>query len=67
MANISTRVSGMTTPSEGRREPLGVTESLWPSEPITLGLETSARQLVLKKIQDLSILVRREGKSRPFC
>ncbi|XP_032744241.1 antizyme inhibitor 2-like [Rattus rattus] len=52
----------MTTPSEGRREPLGVTESLWPSEPITLGLETSARQLVLKKIQDLSIL----GHQDPF-
>ncbi|XP_028615403.1 ornithine decarboxylase 1-like [Grammomys surdaster] len=51
----------MNTPSEGRREPLGVSETPWPSEPITLGPETSARQLVLKKIQELSILGRHDA------
>ncbi|XP_031232770.1 antizyme inhibitor 2-like [Mastomys coucha] len=44
----------MNPTSEGRGERLGVAESLWPSEPIILGPEVSARQLVLKKIQELS-------------
>lgn len=45
----------MTAPSEDRREPRGGAKNLWPSEPITLGPEASARQLVLKKIHELSI------------
>lgn len=61
--NTSAVVSGMSTRPRGPREQLGTTGSLWPSEPIILGPEESARQLVLRKIQELTIAVRREGVS----
>lgn len=64
--NTSAVVSGMSTHPGGPREQLGTTGSLWPSEPIILGPEESARQLVLRKIQELTIAVRREGESHPF-
>lgn len=56
----------MSIPSEGPRETPRVTENLWPSQPITLEPEEFARKLVLRKIQEFSILVRREVNSHPF-
>lgn len=56
----------MNTPSEVKKDLLGVAEHLRPSEPITLGPGASAWQLVLKKIKELSISVRREGNSHLF-
>lgn len=64
--NTSAVVSGMSTRPGGPREQLGTTGSLWPSDPIILGPDESARQLVLRKIQELTIAVRREGESHPF-
>lgn len=64
--NTSAVVSGMTTCPGGPREQLGATGCLWSSELIILGPEESARQLVLRKIQELTIAVRREGESHPF-
>ncbi|XP_005353459.1 antizyme inhibitor 2-like [Microtus ochrogaster] len=60
--NPSAVVSGMSTRPGGPREQLGTTGSLWPSEPIILGPEESARQLVLRKIQELTIA----GRQDPF-
>ncbi|KAL6088504.1 hypothetical protein STEG23_026463 [Scotinomys teguina] len=60
--NTSAGVSVMSTHSGNPREQLGATGSLWPSEPIILGPEGSARQLVLRKIQELST----EGRQDSF-
>ncbi|XP_036034505.1 antizyme inhibitor 2-like [Onychomys torridus] len=60
--NTSAGVSGRSTHPEDPREQLGAPGSPWPSEPIILGPEESARQLVLRKIQELSI----EGRQDPF-
>ncbi|CAO2589246.1 Serine incorporator 2, partial [Lemmus lemmus] len=60
--NTSSVVSGMSTHPGGPREQLGATGSLWPSEPIILGPEESAQQLVLRKIQELTIA----GREDPF-
>lgn len=64
--NTSAVVSGMSTCPGGPREQLGATGSLWPSEPIILGPKESARQLVLRKIQELTLAVRRESGFHPF-
>ncbi|XP_051044309.1 antizyme inhibitor 2 [Phodopus roborovskii] len=60
--NTSAGVSGMSTCPGDLREKLGASGSMWPSEPIILGPEGSARQLVLRKIQELSA----EGHQDPF-
>ncbi|KAL1776773.1 antizyme inhibitor 2-like [Sigmodon hispidus] len=52
----------MSTCPGDREEQLGASGSLWPSEPIMLGPEGSARQLVLRKIQEFSI----SGRQDPF-
>ncbi|NP_001030044.1 ornithine decarboxylase-like isoform X3 [Mus musculus] len=51
----------MNTPSEVKKDLLGVAEHLRPSEPITLGPGASAWQLVLKKIKELSISGRQDA------
>lgn len=63
--NTSAGVSGMSTRPGDPKEQLGAAGNLWPSEPIILGREGSARELVLRKIQELSIEVRREGEPHP--
>ncbi|KAM7324241.1 hypothetical protein ACRRTK_016546 [Alexandromys fortis] len=60
--NTSAVVSGISTHPGGPREQLGATGSLWPSEPIILGPDESAQQLVLRKIQELTIA----GRQDPF-
>ncbi|XP_038191332.1 antizyme inhibitor 2-like [Arvicola amphibius] len=60
--NTSAVVSGMSTSPGGPRKQLGATGCLWPSEPIILGPGESARQLVLRKIQELTTA----GRQDPF-
>lgn len=55
----SVGVSGMSTCLEGLKEAHG---RPWPKELIALGPEESAQQMVLRRIQELSDSVWREGK-----